>query len=574
VAGTDQPGHLARFEIRRYLGEGSFGRVYEAYDPSLRRPVALKVAKPERMDSPDHIERFRREARAAATLDHPHIVGVYEVGEDGPYHFIASRFVQGRSLEKVLLQESGQLLPVRQAVELVRKLAEALAYAHRTGVVHRDVKPSNVMLREDGEPLLADFGLATRADDPRLTRAGGPLGSPGYMAPEQWRGQADPASDQYSLGCLFFELLTGRLPFAGLAAGHLMYLHLHEPAPSPRKDRPDLPQDLEWICLKCLEKEPGRRYADCQALADDLQRWLAGEPIEAPPASAPDRPGRGRWFTRKSVGLAGAGLVACLVFLTILQQSGVFSGRPTGQVAAEDSLRPGNWYELLDRRPRILVWPSRGGENWRLLEDERELVVPVNDEGLLGLGEAPRPPWEVEVKIQQIRWDNAGLFFDYHPSRFQNRDCNTYQVIALALREKNNRSHYYVLQRSVVHRLIPTTVVRYPQEEFPVPDPVTEGQHTLRVALSRNGIEKVFWDDKQVVSNRFLGAAAGVWSTGGQPLTVIPWVLALGPADLGTLSGEPPFPPAERPGAFGVWTSVNSTVFREARYRILEEGHP
>jgi hypothetical protein len=284
---TDQPRCLGRFEIRRYLGEGVFGRVYEAYDPSLRRPVALKVAKPEQMSSPERVERFQREARAAATLVHPNIVAVFDSGQDGLHHYIVSTFVLGQSLEKQLLDGAG--LPVRPAVELVRKLAEALAYAHRQGVVHRDVKPSNVLVRQDGEPLLADFGLATRGDEARLTQGEKAMGSPGYMAPEQWRGQAGPASDQYSLGCLLFELLSGHLPFAGADWQHLMFLHLNEPAPRLRQQRPDLPRELETICLKCLEKEPARRYADCQELADDLRRWLEGEPIRARPLGVAER---------------------------------------------------------------------------------------------------------------------------------------------------------------------------------------------------------------------------------------------------------------------------------------------
>jgi WD40 repeat protein/tRNA A-37 threonylcarbamoyl transferase component Bud32 len=312
-ASADLPPRFGRFEVRRYLGEGAFGRVYEAYDPSLRRAVALKVAKPEQLGSPERVERFQREARAAATLTHPHIVGVFEAGQDGPHHYIASAFVPGHSLEKALHERSGPL-PVREAVELVRKLAEALAYAHRAGVVHRDVKPANVLLRQDGEPLLADFGLATRADEARLTQGEKALGSPGYMAPEQWRGQAGPPSDQYSLGCLFFELLSGQLPFAGMDAGHLMFLHLNEPAPSPRKGRPELPRDVETICVKCLEKEPERRYADCQELADDLRRWLEGEPIRARRLGVAEQVWR--WCRRKPL-LASATATLALALATV-----------------------------------------------------------------------------------------------------------------------------------------------------------------------------------------------------------------------------------------------------------------
>jgi WD40 repeat protein len=318
AAGAEHPQRLGRFEIRRYLGEGVFGRVYEADDPWLRRPVALKVAKPEQMGSPERVERFQREARAAATLVHPHIVGVFDSGQDGPHHFIASAFVQGQSLEKVLLEGAG--LPVRQAVELVRKLAEALAYAHRQGVVHRDVKAANVLVRQDGEPLLADFGLAMRADEARLTQGERALGSPGYMAPEQWQGQAGPASDQYSLGCLLFELLTGHLPFAGADWQHLMFLHLNEPVPRLRQERPELPKDVETICLKCLEKEPGRRYADCQELADDLRRWLEGEPIRARGLGLAERVVR---WTRREPRLAIAVGVAVLALVGVAVLAGV-----------------------------------------------------------------------------------------------------------------------------------------------------------------------------------------------------------------------------------------------------------
>src|SRR5262249_23200989 len=181
-----------------------------------------------------------------------------------------------------LAQREGKGLPLREAASLVRKLAEALGYAHGQGVVHRDVKPANVMLRQDDEPLLMDFGLAARADEAeKLSVAGQFMGTPEYTAPEQWRGQAGAASDQYSLGCLLYELLTGRAPFGGASVEHYLMLHTQVQPTSPRQHRPEVPRDLETICLKCLEKEPARRYADCQALADDLRRWLDGRPLHA-----------------------------------------------------------------------------------------------------------------------------------------------------------------------------------------------------------------------------------------------------------------------------------------------------
>src|SRR5262249_55206637 len=249
-------------------------------------------AKAEHMAGPRRVERFLREARAAANLMHPHVVAVFDSGQDGANYYIASAFVPGRTLAEALGERGGKGRGVRPAAARVRKLAEALGYAHAQGVVHRDVKPGNVMLRQDGEPLLMDFGLAARADEAeKLTVAGQFMGTPEYTAPEQWRGQASASSDQYGLGCLLYELLTGRTPFSGASAEHYLMLHTQVQPTSPRRHRPEVPRDLETICLKCLEKEPGRRYADCQALADDLRRWLDGEPIAARRAGPLERLG-------------------------------------------------------------------------------------------------------------------------------------------------------------------------------------------------------------------------------------------------------------------------------------------
>jgi hypothetical protein len=310
------PERIGRFQIRRFLGEGVFGRVYEAFDPSLKRTVALKVAKPEQLHSAQRIARFLREARSAALLMHPNIVAVFDSGQDGAHYYIASAFIPGRSLASLLEElPEGQTLEVRQTVQIVRQLAEALSHAHRNKVIHRDVKPANVMLRQDGEPLLMDFGrLAARADEEeKLTQAGGWMGTPAYMAPEQWRGQAEAASDQYSLGCLLFELLTGQTPFSGGSPEHYLMLHQNQPAPSPRQVNPCVPRDLETICLKCLEKEPGRRYADCQELADDLRRWLECEPIQARRMGLVDL--LVKWVRRRP---AAAGLLGTVVLGTVL----------------------------------------------------------------------------------------------------------------------------------------------------------------------------------------------------------------------------------------------------------------
>lgn len=308
----DAPSHLprriGRFDIRRLLGEGAFGRVYEAHDPQLDRIVALKVAKPERLTDERRVQRFLREAKASANLRHPNIVPVFDSGRDGPHYYIASAFVPGSTLERRLLEAPPD---ARTAAVVVRHLAEALGYAHSRGVVHRDVKPANVLLDETGEPLLADFGLAAReSGEERLTQEGGWVGTPAYLAPEQAAGEALPASDQYSLGCVLYELLTGQTPFDG-PPELVVFLHSTQPPPAPRQVKKSVPRDLETIALKCLEKSPAKRYADCQALADDLRRWLEGEPITARRLGLVERVGR--WVKREPKLAAAVGLVAALL---------------------------------------------------------------------------------------------------------------------------------------------------------------------------------------------------------------------------------------------------------------------
>jgi tRNA A-37 threonylcarbamoyl transferase component Bud32 len=306
------PAQIGRFVLRDRLGAGAFGAVYRAFDPHLQREVALKVLHLGTLDNPRAIERFLREATAAAQLRHPHIVPIYDAGRDGPHYYIASAFIKGRTLA-----DAGDEGPLgfRRGAGIVRDLAEALSYAHDMGIVHRDVKPANVMLDEKGRPHLMDFGLAHRHDTAeKLTQEGALLGTPAYMAPEQAAGQsgaAQPASDQYSLGVVLYELLCGRTPFSG-PPPILFFNAIHrEPAP-PRQVQPRVPRDLETVCLKALAKRPGQRYASCQEMADDLRRWLEGEPIQARRLGPVER--AARWCGRNPV---VAGLVAAVALLLV-----------------------------------------------------------------------------------------------------------------------------------------------------------------------------------------------------------------------------------------------------------------
>jgi hypothetical protein len=318
-ASESTPTRVARFEVRALLGEGAFGRVFRAHDPQLDREVALKVPHPSTLASPRAVERFLREARAASRLRHPHIVPIHDAGRDGSHLYIASAFIEGTTLENAIDEES---LDDQAAARVVRELAEALAYAHEQGIIHRDIKPANVLLDQAGHAHLADFGLAHRQDSTdKITHDGAVIGTPAYMAPEQARGRAGevmPASDQYALGVVLYELLTGRVPFSGPVA-LVLSMQVNQEPPAPHTIRPYVPVDLETICLNALSKRPQERYADCQEMADDLWRWLDGEPIRARPLSAWEW--LVRWCRRNPL-LAGAcGVAAAALLLALVLAS-------------------------------------------------------------------------------------------------------------------------------------------------------------------------------------------------------------------------------------------------------------
>ena len=319
------PATLARFQIRNRLGVGAFSAVYRAYDPLLEREVALKLPHPSRLQSDRDKTRILREAKAAAQLHHPNIVPVYDAGTDGDQFFIASAFVEGQTLAECLEQQRPDF---RRASEIVIGLASALEYAHRFGIVHRDVKPGNILLDAKGIPLLTDFGLARFLEsDDQLTHDGTVLGTPAYMAPEQARGEHDkvgPASDQYSLGVVLYELLCGQLPFSGPVATVIADV-MHDEPPSLRSIAPTIPKDLATICHKAMGKKPGDRYPSCQELAADLRRWQDGEPIRARRMGSAER--LWRWTKRNPV-LAGLALaVVVLAVLSTTAAVGLFQSR-------------------------------------------------------------------------------------------------------------------------------------------------------------------------------------------------------------------------------------------------------
>src|SRR5215468_8303685 len=275
-------GELGDYELLEEIGRGGQGVVFRARQKSLNRTVALKVIRLGQWASKVHLKRFRLEAEAAARLEHPGIVPIHDVGErDGSCYF-SMKFIEGGQLDEVARRKP---LPIRRAVELIAKVARTVHYAHEHGILHRDIKPGNILLDQNGEPHLTDFGLARLVEsDSSVTHTLDVLGTPSYMAPEQALGNnvaISSATDVYGLGAVFYQLLTGQPPFAGGATYETIKLLLDTEPKKPRLLNPKVDRDLSTICLKCLEKDPKRRYSSALALAEDLERWLKHEPILA-----------------------------------------------------------------------------------------------------------------------------------------------------------------------------------------------------------------------------------------------------------------------------------------------------
>ncbi len=366
--GDGLPDRIGRFEIVERVGRGAFGVVYKATDPELRRTVAIKVPRSGVLGTGEEEERFLNEARSAGRLRHPAIVQVHEVGRHHGVPYFVSDFIDGETLADVI---GGERPSFRSSAELIAEIAEALDHAHAEGIVHRDVKPHNILLGAAGRPHLTDFGLARHDEESvTVTLDGQILGTPAYMSPEQAAGNraaVGPCSDIYSVGVVFYEMLTGERPFRG-SRSMLLHQLLHDEPRPPRSLNDHIPRDLETICLKAMAKEPQRRYASAHELAKDVRRFLSGEPIHARPFGRVER--LWRWCRRKP---AVAGLSGAVALLLLAAAMGSTAGLVQFRLAWEvtEKARSEATAALADSRSRVVRFTVDAGnrqlDDWNLV---------------------------------------------------------------------------------------------------------------------------------------------------------------------------------------------------------------
>jgi hypothetical protein len=403
------------YRIHAELARGGMGIVYHALDTRLGREVALKVMRAGVLARPEELERFNREARAIAKLNHPHIVPLYDVGTWEGQHFFTMELARAGSLAKhrPRLQQDR-----RAAMTVLLKVTRALAQIHAQGLLHRDLKPANILMRDDETPLISDFGLAKAVDvDPDLTRTGAAVGTPSYMAPEQAGSRPErigPATDIWSLGIIGYELVCGARPFAHSDERRLIDAIVHDPPYSPRKARPGLDRDLETILLKCLEKDPAQRYASAEALADDLEAWLAGEPIKARPPGLLRK--AGRWARRHYLvaGATGALVVTAAALPFVGPEPDL--GADPAVVAIQDELvrfRPVTLIGANGERPPCR-WIGRGA--FQSVPAGTPLQATVEKQALLLLVPDPQVAtyrYEAEVRVDTYPRGTIGLFLGH-----------------------------------------------------------------------------------------------------------------------------------------------------------------
>jgi serine/threonine-protein kinase len=433
------------YEIQGVLGRGGMGVVFKARQVRADRVVALKIIKNDFFGGKELHNRFRTEAQALARVKHPNIVQIYEVGEARGCPFFSMEYVPGGSLAQRLQREA---VPVREAAQLIESLARAVETAHQAGVLHRDLKPSNILLDADGTPRITDFGLAKQMEkDDRHTHSGDLLGTPSYMAPEQARGQHaqfGKTTDVYGLGATLYDVLTRTPPFHGDTSAATVQLVLTaEPTPPSRRQN-GIPPELEAICLKCLEKEPARRYASAAALADDLGRFLRGESTVARPLNWPAKLWRGLRRRRAAVAIVALLLATALVTGVVVSLARNNDSKPPPD---PDSALHEMERELVAGKSATLIADTEAPRWFRSIQGGGAVTEPGRNDDVFAfqsLDEAliellPDPQLERYKFSAEVRHDsrsadgvgNVGIYLGYRAHQLSNGD-RTWQTLRLA----------------------------------------------------------------------------------------------------------------------------------------------
>ncbi|MCI0455529.1 MAG: serine/threonine protein kinase [Gemmataceae bacterium] len=470
LVGPELPCQIDQYEILHRLGQGGFGVVWRAEDKELGRAVAIKIPRPDRGFSQETISLFYKEARKAAALDHPNIVRVYHARRLGKTFFLVSQFIDGGTLAARM---AAKPCSAEESACLVAQVAEALHHAHLQGLVHRDVKPGNILLGRDLKPYLTDFGLAATEEE-QLKEPASILGTVAYMSPEQAAGgnnRVDARTDIYSLGVVLYELLTRRLPFVATnTQEYLEQIRHREPRP-PRTIDDSLPPELERICLKCLAKSVADRYTTGADLAADLCRWLgrdsaAPPPVVPPIALVPTERRSLTWPRRLLLPTAGVLAALGLVLLVVWKPwDSPSNSRPEGKPEPGGGAaipEPGVWHNLLDKEPTTLIHPKQ--VFLKQFDPGKSLFWNTMGDCLFRLGSAPTPDYEVEITVEQSRLiGHRGLFLGCRPLAQEGKQ-HSYECQAILLLGPGKGGRGAVLGRRIlvfndktnrVHRLEP-----------------------------------------------------------------------------------------------------------------------
>jgi serine/threonine protein kinase len=535
---------LPGIELFEKLGEGGMGVVYRARDIRLDQPRAIKVIRSGPFASKESQDRFNREARAVARLNHPGVVRIHSLGEHHETLYICMEFVDGGSLQALLAKGP---LEIPQAAELVRDMALAVHHAHVNRVLHRDLKPANVILSKDGRPKISDFGLAKLLDtDDELTQTGAVMGTPAYMAPEQADGRMadlDERTDVWSLGAILYECLTGAPPFKGVDRNETMELVRKHPPTHIRKLRPETPLPLEAICLQCLEKRIDRRYATAFDLAADLQSFRDGKPTQAGSTASL------RGLRRRQIVIAGV-LLACLTVAAVLYFLGDWlrPGIPDSKGAttletANERLEPDQWHPLLTKIPTRLEWPA--GATMEYKPSERELdISSCAGLGLNAFGETNAKRYRLRVNISQTPFTgNIGVFFGCRETKTDGGHKRVFQILEIRAKPDSQPA-----QKQLIWKTFELTFdsegnvlgrIANDNGRHSRPLQISPSGNSLEIAIGPGRLEAVIWENVNLTEMR------------------------------DGIENDPiPFDPT---GQFGIYTNNSSGVFKNAQYFFHEE---